>query len=67
VDTPVVATPVVAAFSVSLDLGAVAAAPSQEPAVGRWPGWARLTVLIGGSAALWAGLAWLAFRILKLA
>jgi len=33
----------------------------------RWSaGWTRLAILIGGSVALWAGLAWLAFRILKL-
>jgi hypothetical protein len=66
VDTHVAATPVVAAPSVSLDLGAVAAAPSREPQVGRWPGWGRLAVLLGGSAILWAGLGWLAFRVLKL-
>ncbi len=49
----------------SLDL-AVAPAPSDEPAVVRWPGWARLAVLIGGAAGLWAGLGWIALRVLKL-
>jgi hypothetical protein len=66
VDTHVAATPAVAAPSVSLDLGAVAAAPSHELRVGRWPGWSRLAILIGGSAILWAGLGWVAFRVLKL-
>ena len=28
--------------------------------------WARLAILIGGSAALWAGLGWVALRILKM-
>jgi hypothetical protein len=50
----------------SRTLRAVASAPSDEPVVERWPGWTRLAILIGGSVALWAGLAWLAFRILKL-
>jgi hypothetical protein len=62
----VVATHVVAGLSRSRDRGVVAAARSDEPAIERWPGWTRLAVLIGGSAALWAGLAWVAFRILKL-
>jgi hypothetical protein len=66
VDTHVAARPAVAAPSISLDLGAAAAAPSQELQVGRWPGWTRLAILIGGSAILWAGLGWLAFRVLKL-
>jgi hypothetical protein len=65
VDTHVAATPAVVAPSVSLDLGAVAA-PSQDLQIGRRPGWTRLAILLGGSAVLWAGLGWLAFRVLKL-
>jgi len=66
VDTHVAATQAVAASPVSLDLGAVAVAPSHEPQVRRWPGWSRMAILVGGSAILWAGLGWLAFRVLKL-
>jgi len=62
----VAVTQVVAGLSRSRTLNAVAVAPSAEPAVERWPGWMRLAILIGGSAALWAGLGWVAFRILKL-
>ena len=57
---------VAARRSSSLDLGAVVAAPADEPFVGRWPGWARLAVLLGGSLALWAIIGWLALRVLKL-
>jgi hypothetical protein len=66
VNTQVAATRAVARPPSSLDLAAVALAPSREPAVGRWPGWMRLAILIGGSAALWIGLGWIALRILKL-
>ena len=38
-----------------------------EPVVPRSPGWVRMAILLGGSLALWAGLGWVAFRILKLA
>ncbi len=48
------------------DLAARAAASSPEPAVDRWPVWTRLAILVGGSAALWAGLAWVAVLVLKL-
>jgi len=65
VDTHVAASPVVAARSVSLDLGVVAS-PSRELEVGRWPCWARLMILVGASGALWVALGWLAFRVLKL-
>jgi len=62
----VVATHVVARPSRLRTLNAVAPAPSDEPVVGRWSGCTRMAILIGGSAALWAGLAWVAFRVLKL-
>jgi hypothetical protein len=52
--------------SSSLDRGAVAGAPSDELQVGRWPGWARLTVVLGGSAALWAAIIWAVTLVLKL-
>ena len=65
-DTHVAATRAVAGPSSSLDLASVAIAPSHDASIGRWPGWARLAILIGGSAALWAGIGWIAFRILKL-
>jgi hypothetical protein len=42
------------------------AAPAHDAAVGRWPGWARLAVLVGGSAILWAVLAWVALLVMKL-
>lgn len=45
---------------------AVARAPSDEPEVVRWPGWARLAVLVGGAVGLWVGLGWIALRVLKL-
>jgi hypothetical protein len=60
------ATSVVARPVAPLDIGAVAPAPADEPAVTRWPGWARLVILIGGAAGLWAGIGWIAFRVLKL-
>ena len=67
VDTlDVAVTHVVAGLPRSRTSNTVTIAPLDEPAVGRWPGWARLAILVGGSAALWAGLAWVAFRILKL-
>jgi hypothetical protein len=62
----VAVTGVAAAPSRTRDQGAKAIAPSHEPAVGRWPGWTRLAILLGGSAALWAGLAWVAVLVLKL-
>ena len=49
-----------------LDLSAVAVAPPHEPAVDRWPGWVRLTHLLGGAAGLWAGIGWIAVQVLKL-
>jgi hypothetical protein len=66
VETHAAATPVVAVSSMPLDLGAIAAAPSQKLQVGRWPGWSRLALLIGGSAILWTGLGWVALQVLKL-
>ena len=65
-DTHLVSTPAVAAPSVSLGLGAVVSAPSQELQAGRWPVWSRLAILLGGSAVLWAGLGWVAFRVMQL-
>ena len=47
-----------------LDLGAVVAAPMDEPSVDRWPGWLRATILIGGAAGLWAVIAWAGARAL---
>jgi hypothetical protein len=47
--------------------GASALRGRAKPAAGVWPGWARLAILLAGSLALWAGLGWVAFRILKLA
>jgi hypothetical protein len=61
----VAATPVAVVTTRTRNLGAMSAS-SPEPDVGRWPGWARLAILIGGSAALWAGLGWVALAILKL-
>jgi hypothetical protein len=66
VDTHVATRPAIAAPSVTLDLSAVAAAPSRDIEVGRWPVWSRLAILVGSSALLWAGLGWVAFRVLKL-
>ena len=65
-NTHISATRVVAGPSSSIDLASPAVAPTHEPDVERWPGWARLAILIGGSAALWAGLGWVALRILKM-
>ena len=31
---------------------------SEEPEITPWPGWARLTVVVGGSLALWAPVIW---------
>ena len=39
--------------SSSLDVGAASA---DEPAIDCWPGWARVTIVFGSSAALWAGI-----------
>ena len=64
-DTHLVATPAAVAPSVSLGLGAVVSA-SQEHEIGRWPVWSRLAILLGGSAVLWAGLGWVAFRVMQL-
>ncbi|HEY4029336.1 MAG TPA: hypothetical protein VGM25_03250 [Caulobacteraceae bacterium] len=61
----VAATHVVAKPLSSVDLASVQA-PSDEPQVRRWPGWARLAILFGGSTALWAGIAWAAVRVMKL-
>ena len=63
----VAATRAVAPSPSSIDLGQTAAAPSNEPDVRRWPGWARLLILIGGSTALWGAIGWAAARLLKLA
>jgi hypothetical protein len=63
----VAATRAVAPSPSSVDLGQTAPAPSHEPEIRRWPGWARLLILIGGSAALWGGIGWTALRLLKLA
>jgi hypothetical protein len=62
----VAATPVAIVPPRTLNLGAIAVGPSPEPDVGRWPGWMRLAFLVGASAGLWAGLGWVALRILKL-
>jgi hypothetical protein len=62
VDTHAAATRVVAGPSSPRGL----ASSSREPIGGRWPAWARLAILIGGSAALWAGLGWIALRVLEL-
>ena len=59
-------TQVGAVPSRSRDLGAMAAAPAHEPDIARWPAWTRLSILVGGSAVLWAGLAWVALKILAL-
>ncbi len=66
VDTHAAATPVAIARSVSLGLGPVSSAPPQDLEAGRWPVWSRLAILLGGSAVLWAGLGWLAFRVMQL-
>ena len=61
-DTHAAATRVVAGPSSPLNL----AASPRGPIDGRWPGWARLAILIGGSIALWAGLGWIAMRVVNL-
>ena len=45
----------------------VRTAPWGEPKVERWPGWARLMILLGSSAVLWAGIVWTAIQLAKLA
>ena len=62
----IAATEVVASPKPVLDLGAVAIAPADEPSIGRWPGWARVTILLGGAAALWAGIGWIAVQVFRL-
>ena len=47
-------------------MGAAMAPPADRPQVGRWPGWARLGILVGGSAALWGGIAFAAVRVINL-
>jgi hypothetical protein len=47
------ATHAVARRSSLLDAGAASA---DEPSVDCWPGWARVTIVFGSSAALWAGI-----------
>ena len=37
------------------------------PRVERWPGWVRLSILLGSSALLWVGLIWTALQLAKLA
>lgn len=59
----IVATDVVAPATPVLDLGAVALAPPDEPAVRRWPGWLRLTIVVGGAASLWVGIGWVALQV----
>lgn len=59
------ATDMVAPRTPALDLGAVAPAPSDEPAATRWPGWVRLTILLGGAGVLWGGIGWAAFALLR--
>jgi hypothetical protein len=49
-----------------LDLSAVAIAPPNEPDIGHWPGWARVTILLGGAGALWAGIGWIAVQVFRL-
>ncbi len=65
-DTHAAATQVAIARSVSLGLGPVSSTPPQDLEIGRWPVWRRLAFLLGGSAILWAGLGWLAFRVMQL-
>jgi hypothetical protein len=60
------ATNVVAPPKPVLDLSAVAIAPADEPAVGRWPGWVRVSILLGGAGALWAGIGWIAVQVVHL-
>lgn len=62
----ITATKVVASSRPMLDLASVPVAPPDEPAVGRWPGWIRVTLLLGGAAALWAGIGWIAVQVVKL-
>ncbi len=65
-DTLEVAATHAASPSSSPNVSVLAVAPSDEPRIGRWPGWVRLAILLGSGAGLWAGIAWLAFHILKL-
>jgi hypothetical protein len=60
------ATDAVAPRTPVLDLGAVAPAPNDEPTIERWPGWARVGILLGGTAALWAGIGWAAVTVFRL-
>lgn len=62
----ITATDIVAPPKPVLDLGAVAVAPVDEPAVGRWPGWVRVSILLGGAGALWVGLGWIALQVIHL-
>jgi len=50
----------------ALDLSAVAVAPQDEPAIQRWPGAVRLGILLGGAAAVWVAIGWIALRIAHL-
>jgi hypothetical protein len=58
------ATHAVAPPSSSVDL--TAAAPAEDMRVTPWPAGARLAILIGGSAALWSAIAWVAYSLIKL-
>ena len=51
--------------SPSQNLGAIGA-PPHDPSIERWPVWARLAILIGVSAGLWAAIGWVAYRIAQL-
>jgi hypothetical protein len=62
----IAATDVVASPKPVLDLGAVAIAPADEPSIGRWPGWVRMTILLGGAVALWGGIGWIAVQVFRL-
>jgi hypothetical protein len=65
VETFAVAATHAVATSSPVDLAALPA-PPDEPQIGRWPGWARLAIIVGGSAVLWGGIAWAAARVLHL-
>jgi hypothetical protein len=62
----IMATDVVASRKPVLDLASVAVAPPDEPAIGRGPGWVRVSILLGGGAALWAGIGWIALQVVHL-
>lgn len=65
-DTFAIAATRVATSSSSAALGQ-GVFPSYEPPAGRLPLWARLAVMVGASAALWALIGWTAmFLVLKL-